>query len=242
MAINYSPKIVTDGLIFCIDAANTKSYSGSGTAWNDLSGNAYNGTLYNGPTFSSSNNGIISFDGSNDYFQANITSTALDGDPTFSVDMFVRRRTGTNIGGASGFWGIGGSGQGNSVEGWTPTTNLIHLDVYDSTRLATSSYYPENQFVHVCWTKSGSGMETTNVKCYINGVEASLTKNRSATRTNQFNTSTNGMGVCLGRINGNVAGYEAPIDIGSFKIYTSALTATQVLQNYNALRGRYGLS
>jgi len=207
----------------------------------DFSGNNNSGVTYNSPTYLSTNNGSISFDGTNDYLQANVNTTSLDGDPSLTVDMFVRRRTGTNIGPSAGFWGIGGSGQGNSIQGWTPTTNLIHLDVYDSTRLATSQYYPEGQFVHIVWTKSGAGTETTNVKCYINGVEASLTKNRNATRTNQLNTSTNGVGICLGRIVADEANYHAPVDIGSFKIYNRALTAAEVQQNFQALRGRFGI-
>lgn len=235
--------IVTAGLVINLDAGDTTSYPGSGTAWADLSGNNNNGTLYNGPTYS---NRIISFDGVNDYMQANIGTTALNGDPSFTVDMFVRRRTGTNIGGTAGFWGIGGTGQGNSVQGWTPIANLIHLDVYDSTRLSPDtgqsiSYYPEGQFVHVCWTKNGPGHETSNVKLYINGVERSLTKTREATRTNQFNTSTPGVGVCLGRINADAAVFHAPVDVGAFKVYSTALSATQVAQNFNALRTRYAI-
>ena len=207
----------------------------------DFSGNNNSGVTYNSPTYLSTNNGSISFDGTNDYLQANVNTTSLDGDPSFTVDMFVRRRTGTNIGPFAGFWGIGGSGQGNSIQGWTPTTNLIHLDVYDSTRLATSQYYPEGQFVHIVWTKNGAGTETTNVKCYINGVEASLTKNRNATRTNQLNTSTNGVGICLGRIVADEANYHAPVDIGSFKVYNRVLSASEIQQNFQALRGRFGI-
>ena len=200
-----------------------------------------NGTFVNGPTYSSANGGSLVFDGSNDFMQANVNTTALDGDPTFSVDMFIRRRTGTNIGPNQAPWGIGGEGQGNGVGGWTPTTNLINLDFYDSTRLASTEYYPEGQFVHIAWTKNGAGAETSNVKCYVNGIERALTKTRDATRTNQFNTSTNGVGIVLGRLNGNSGNFHAPVDVASFKVYTRALSAAEVSQNYNALRGRYGL-
>jgi hypothetical protein len=238
MSIVSGPIIVESGLILYIDGSNLKSYPGTGTALLDVSSNKNNGTLYNGPTYS---NGILSFDGVNDYFQANVNTTSLDGDPSFTVDMFVRRRTGTNIGANAGFWGIGGTGQGNSVEGWTPTANLIHLDFYDSTRIASTNSYPENQFIHICWTKNGTGAETSNIKCYINGLEVSLTKTRNATRTNQFNTSTSGKGICLGRINADDSVFHAPIDIGSFKVYNRALTAAEVKQNFEALRGRYGI-
>ena len=67
MATDYNPSIVTDGLVLCVDAANTKSYPGSGTTWTDISSKGNNGTLTNGPTFSSGNGGAIVFDGTNDY-------------------------------------------------------------------------------------------------------------------------------------------------------------------------------
>ena len=66
MALAHSPRIVRDSLVFYLDAANTKSYTGSGTTWIDMSGKNHDGTLTNGPTFSSDNSGSIVFDGSND--------------------------------------------------------------------------------------------------------------------------------------------------------------------------------
>ena len=65
--LSHSPMIVTDGLVLCLDAGNVRSYPRSGTSWNDLSGNSNNGTLINGPTFSSNNGGSIVFDAVNDY-------------------------------------------------------------------------------------------------------------------------------------------------------------------------------
>src|SRR6056300_1140553 len=90
MATSYSPKIITDGLVLCLDAGDKKSYSGSGTTWTDRS-SQNNGTLYNGPTFDSSKGGLLSFDGVNDYLQVDVDTTALNGDPSLSVDMFVRK-------------------------------------------------------------------------------------------------------------------------------------------------------
>jgi hypothetical protein len=74
MGFNYSPKIVTDGLVLYLDAANSKSYPGSGTTWGDLSRSQNNGALVNGPTFSSANNGILTFNGSNQ--SANMSAAA----------------------------------------------------------------------------------------------------------------------------------------------------------------------
>ena len=67
MSTRYNPSIVRDNLVLYLDAANTKSYPGSGTTWKDISGKGNNGTLTNGPTFDSNNLGSIDFDGVNDH-------------------------------------------------------------------------------------------------------------------------------------------------------------------------------
>ena len=70
MALHHSPRIVTNGLVLCLDAGSRKSYGGTGNVWRDLAG-SNNGTLTNGPTFSSANGGSIAFDGTNDYVSFN---------------------------------------------------------------------------------------------------------------------------------------------------------------------------
>ena len=69
MGLSHAPRVITDGLVLGLDAANTRSYVGSGTTWTDLIG-SNNGTLTNGPTYSSDRGGAIVFDGSNDYVNA----------------------------------------------------------------------------------------------------------------------------------------------------------------------------
>ena len=66
MALSHSPSIITQNLVLCLDAGNSKSYPGSGTTWTDLSGNGNNGTLRNSPTYSVDNLGKIVFDGVDD--------------------------------------------------------------------------------------------------------------------------------------------------------------------------------
>ena len=68
MGLGHSPRIVTDGLVLCLDAASKRSYPGTGTTWTDLKG-GNNGTLTNmdGANFSSANGGSLSFDGASDY-------------------------------------------------------------------------------------------------------------------------------------------------------------------------------
>ncbi len=77
MSVYGGPDIVTNGLVLHLDAANSKSYLGSGTTWNDLSGNGNNATLTNGPSFSNSNRGSIVFDGTNDYAELNKTGIQI---------------------------------------------------------------------------------------------------------------------------------------------------------------------
>src|SRR6056300_1230478 len=97
MALSHSPKIVTDGLVLCLDASDPQSYSGSGTTWYDRSGNNYDFTAVNGPTYS---NGKFSFDGSNDYFTSPYNNTITDnfhwtpdgsvGSSTMSYEVWYR--------------------------------------------------------------------------------------------------------------------------------------------------------
>ena len=77
MSTRYNPSIVRDNLTLYVDAANTKSYSGSGTTWTDISSKNHDGTLTNGPTFSSDNLGYLLFDGTNwQVIAGEITGTA----------------------------------------------------------------------------------------------------------------------------------------------------------------------
>ena len=77
MGINYSPKIVTDGLVLCLDAANPLSYTSCDSIWRDLSGNGNNGTLLGGPNYISNNGGLLIFDGVDDYINVGKNATQL---------------------------------------------------------------------------------------------------------------------------------------------------------------------
>ena len=90
MSLNHSPKIVTDGLVLCLDAANRKSYPGSGTTWFDRSGRGNHGTLVNGAAYSSSYTGSIVLDGLNDRVEGNISSSTFLGPHSISC-WFYRR-------------------------------------------------------------------------------------------------------------------------------------------------------
>ena len=235
-------KIVNRDLVFHVDAANSNSYPGSGNIWYDLSGNGNNGTLYNSPTYSSSDgNGSFNFNGSNQYVQANVNTTILNGDPNFTIEFFVKR-TATLVGTTAAYWGLGQGGpQGWAVQGWTPTDNRIHMDLWDSSRVDSQVDYPLNTYVHVVWSKTGTGISPNTVSCYVNGVLASSVSGRGQTSGPNFPTSTAGNGIAIGRIAGNFDGYYGACRMGLFRVYSRGLSAGEVLQNYNADRIRFGL-
>jgi hypothetical protein len=127
MAFNYSPKIVTDGLVLYLDAANPKSYPGTGTAWNDISRGGNNGTLVNGPTFDSTNGGSIVFDGVNDY-GINNTPNLPTGNITATICAWVYI-----VSGYTGTW--------QGIVGWgTRTTGRSFLLDMNAGRLALSTW------------------------------------------------------------------------------------------------------
>ena len=97
MSTLQSGHIITDGLVIALDAANTKSYPGSGTTWSDLSGNSNNGTLTNGPTFNSGNGGSIVFDGTNDYINTTIINVSNIFTDNSNLAFIIRHCQGHSI-------------------------------------------------------------------------------------------------------------------------------------------------
>ena len=234
--------IVNRDLVFHVDAGNPNSYPGSGTTWYDLSGHGNNGTIYNTPTYSSTDgSGSFNFNGSNQYVQANVNTTILDGDPNFTIEFFVKR-TATLVGTTGAYWGLGQGGtQGYAVQGWTPTDNRIHMDLWDSSRVDSQQDYPLNTYVHVVWSKTGTGISPSTITCYVNGVAASSISGRGQTTGPIYPTSTAGNGIAIGRIAGNYDGYYGACKIGVFRVYNRGLSAGEVNQNFQSQRTRFGL-
>ena len=236
MATNYNPAIVTDGLALCLDAANTKSYPGSGTTWKDISGNGNDGGLFNGAAFDSSNNGVIDLDGTNDSIVVDYSPTLafsngiISCEAWFYIDaiddgfpVIVKRGNGSSNNDRPYNLGLHPDGYMR----WILTDNGSGITVCD-----TAVIFEAGRWYHVVGTHDNS-----NAKIYQNGVEVkSVSSSISVLETSSFNTPTRigwrhtNSGVIYG--NGKFA---------TARIYSKALTATEVLQNYNALKGRFGL-
>jgi hypothetical protein len=121
MAGSSGPDLVQDGLILALDAADKNSYKGTGTLWNDLSGNVNNGTLTNGPSFNNSNGGTISFDGTDDYVSITNNST-LRPSTELTIEYIIKGTT------PSGWCPIIGYGNGDYTNGnylcWVETGDI----------------------------------------------------------------------------------------------------------------------
>ena len=237
MATQYAfGKIVTSGLVLALDAADRNSYPGSGTNWSDLSGNGYSGTLINDPTFSSDNGGSIVFDGVNDYVSCSNISSSIYQDITISswVNFNV-------------FDGIGFSVIRIPVE--KPTADLTYLYIYRNpgwsnglfsflctyvktdTTIATRQHYsPNDYFKSNTWYNLVAMYDSTGrSKFYANGT---LLVNTAPDA--QFSRWVNVIGGPTFQLtlNGVSPGMQ---------IYNRALSETEILQNYNGQKSRFGL-
>jgi hypothetical protein len=254
MAFNYSPKIVRNGMIMCLDAANRRSYIGSGTAWNDISGQGNNGTLVGGPTFSSTNNGSIVFDATDDTVTTTIPLITLSALSNFTMDCWIKipsyptaappnaynktTRNGVVIGAA--YY------SGTAIY-WTGNATGTSFDVYGYIRGADASrntalYSVTSLDKYYNFTLVNSRSDTT-LKLYVNGTLYSSV----AGPTQEYNAglypTAGNIGINKPQVDGggeNVYSYLA-FTMGSSKIYTSALSAVDILNNYNALKGRFNL-
>lgn len=236
MGFSRGPKVVTDGLLLYLDAANVKSYPGSGTTWNDLSANSNTGTLLNGPTFVDGNGGSVQFDGVNDYVSSiSIPYPTTWSDP-FTLEVWLKVDTGitwyksgsgTNIlgrGSYGGSIGIFRSSVDNQVIFWVRTSSNI---------FSISTMVSRDIFHNIVgvW----DGIDTARI--YNNGELIN-----STTSTNISGAPNGGSYLTMGNIafGGTNGGYGAG-NLSISKVYNRALTSQEVLQNFNATKSRYGL-
>lgn len=216
MSLSHSPRIVNSGLTLYLDSNNRKSYPGSGTTWANLSSNTNSLTLVNSPTFSA--NGVFSFNaGSNQY--ATTSNNVLNSTAYTKCAWFqTQNLSATNniISGNNGqhaFWLAGGNKLNSGHNGGWST-------VQSNTTLVTNQWY----FGVVTFNT------TTGWALYLNGL---------LEVTNASTTTFTGTGDVLVAAYGNSNLFQGQIN-GVF-IYNRVLTAQEIQQNFNALRGRYGI-
>jgi hypothetical protein len=226
MALGHGPTVVTNGLVLALDAADRNSYPGSGTAWTDLSGNGYNFTLVNGASY---NNGGISLDGTNDYAYLPSHNSNL-AFPNGSMTLIVWEKL-ISYGNYGGIISTDTTGDAY----WKIFRDLGETNYkfrWGSSIMSFPSF-TTGRWNMYCAVKDSS----TNVYLYFNGTLAS-THTVSQTISSQNNPITIGSY----RYDDAVAGlYLSNQIIGPISIYNRALTASEVSQNFNALRGRFNI-
>lgn len=224
MSLHHYPKIVSNGLVLCLDAANPSSYPGTGTIWNDLVG-SYNGTFINAPTYSSLNGGNLLFDGVDDY----ITVTDPGSLANFTVDCWCNS---TELLPAGNYASVVASTFPSYVNfkiGYNGTFGQIDGGIFNGSAWTTTA---------------GTSISINtwyNFHLTYNGSQLILYKNSIATGTTNavvIAQSSNG-NIRIGRrwdAHNYWKGY-----IPNVKIYNRALSSNEVNQNYNATKGRYSL-
>jgi hypothetical protein len=227
MGLTHSPRIVTDGLVFCVDPANVRSYPGTGTTLTDLKG-SNNGTLTNGPTFSSDNRGVFTLDGTDDYL-----TTASDIGITGSSDRslcvwFYHNSTAADI----NITGYGVNGQKAIFDIVARYTDGYHRAIghfYGSDSNTISTLPSRNTINYLGWNYVCLTYTYNNASVYTNG-EFSNSK--------AIVLSTADSTLKIGKATySQVDGYSGKI--AGVQLYNKTLTADEVMQNYLATKGRY---
>lgn len=217
MSLGHGSSIVRNGLVLYLDAANRKSYPGSGTTWSDISNNGNNGTLVNGVAYSSNNNGTFNFDKTNDYVSCgNILNNV-----TYTKIAWFRPETASaNI--------ISGGTESQHAFWMQNTSNTLYAG--HNGNWSTVSYSPGNM-LNTWWFGAVTFNTTTGWILYLNGSQVASNSNTTTFTGN-------------GKI--RIGAYEDVSnlfdgDISNVQIYNRVLTGNEIRKNFEAHRGRYSI-
>jgi hypothetical protein len=211
------PNIVTDGLVLYLDAANVKSYVSGSTTWADISGNGRNGTLTNGPTYSSANGGSIVFDGVNDFASINQSNTS----PAFTYEVLL---SSTDISKDQMYIGAEESAFYLRI---VNSRAFLSVTANGQRTLHHSSLLGNNIIYHIVSIYNG-----IQLKIYVNGI------------LNEGSVINQTMSIWGGNRIGRWRDNDQRSFVGalySIKSYNRELMPSEILQNYNATKTRFGL-
>lgn len=218
--------IVTDGLVFYVDAGNSNSYPGSGTTWSDLAGSD-DATLQNGASYDSAYGGVMELDGTDDYIQADVAATT---DSSFTYNFWFNTKDidGQN----SRNWLISNRNNGGFGAFVTHTSSAWEYTVGKVALYPVSDSISTNTIYNACFVIDG-----TTFTMYVDGA---LVGSTTITATRTDSGQEEAMIGVVTETDGTVrAGSQSDLSVYSLGYYDRALSASEVLQNYNALKNRF---
>ena len=240
------PEISNEGLVLYFDAANPKSYPGSGTVWTDLSASGNTGTLLAGPTYNSSNSGFLTFDGIDEYVSTPLTYQNAN---AYTMSTWIR----TSVAQRSGL--IGFRRTYTAVDWWQSqiyiagdnlaqtTGSFLNIDEFNltgTTFRARRNIFYQTSVTTGNWINIAITSNNVGVTLYINGVQAA--QDNTTPTPIRYDATT-----FLVAAAGNwpsttpLAGYYFNGNMSTVSFYTRSLSAAEITQNFTALRSRYGI-
>ena len=220
-AVEGGPNVIYDGLVLYLDAANNKSYVSGSTSWLDLTSNQNVGTLTNGPTFNTGSGGSIVFDGTNDYVNCGFSQNVNSNTFTYCFWASPPEIAGTLLGNSK-------DAGGAQIYLDLTSISLVKQDSFVMGNFSTSTAKPN-------WNCYCISYLSPNISFYLNGI---LTSYATYSTTFDFTSSNRLIG---GRFSvGSIyQPYKGKVAI--VHLYNRVLSATEILQNYNAVKTRFGL-
>lgn len=229
MSLSHSPSIVTSNLIQYFDAANTKSYPGSGTTWTDLAVGTNNATLVASPTYTSS--------GAQSYFtlaSASSQYASVAGSRTLTAATFVvwLYRSGSQANSTGIFFSRGGTSGNVTGMNFYSTSNTIGYHWNDA---ATTYNWNSGLTVpDATWCMCAVSVSSTSAIAYLFQSSGITSATNSVSHASSVLAALD-----IGRDSGGGRQYNGRI--GAVMLYNTNLTQAQLTKNFNALRGRYSI-
>jgi len=237
-------QIVTDGLVYYVDAGNNNSYAGSGVTWTDLIG-GYDGELKSGASYDSANGGSIDFDGSNDYATTNYSTLFSDIDGGMSINFWIKTTETAKkavLGAFNNGFSTGGRVYINADSDGGAATNTGNIgwwcrdDNLDRLSFSADCDVQDGNWHNITITISGT--TSSDIKVYNNSSSQAVTIGNSALDVNDLAVLTHYVWLGAENSRGSVS-QPADISLACVSFYNKVLSASEVAQNYNALKNRF---
>jgi hypothetical protein len=239
MGIRRGPNIIMDGLVFAVDAANPSSYVSGSTTWKDQTINGRDNTIANGPTYETANGGGLIFDGVNDYAQR-LNDTTFNSVNEFTFNFWIKYASGVDL---TSLLGKPRAGWADALRiYYQASTTTLAYQLTGTTRCSnTSVTLSTTEFTNICFVQNPSESSIPDrTKFYINGQV--LANNSSGYALTSVDAPT--FPLIIGGWRQGNSGSPSSTWKGNMNVvqmYNRALSSTEVAQNYNALKGRFGL-